>query len=390
MASLKFLHPSMPKKRVVFVLVESPFTDWDYKRFNLAGLESCADLIAVIDLTQLLKPSYLIGKQGCPTFERRWKEDKFTLLRPSSISQLLAFIFKYRPICVLDYALSCQQECYLRRLVILLALKIFSKRIIFRLSAIPSNTRYLGKRMRFRAHLLSFKDFFLRLPWRIFPADFGLISCLQAEGLILPCIQKIFVHTTDYDRFQTFKPFAFTTDSYILFLDQDEPFHDDYAHWGTCPPVTPEVYFKDINTALHYISHKAGLSIKIQPHPRADLPTTASYYQYELSSFDTLTSIKGSSFVVAHSSTAIGLAVLMNKPIVLIKASEHSQGGNELAWIMSFATELGVEILEFDKRWQYPKIDSEKYKKFIGNYLKHPKSRSRSIQASINEIIQSM
>ena len=135
---------------------------------------------------------------------------------------------------------------------------------------------------------------------------------------------KILAHALDYDLYLEDKSKLTKSDTKggILFIDSDYVFHPDYKFLGINPPCTEEKYYPEVNYFLENLSNTTNLNVSIQLHPKADPNIAEKCYKFQVSILDTVSAIKNCRIVVAHDSTAISLAVLYNKPIILFQTSE--------------------------------------------------------------------
>ena len=124
-------------------------------------------------------------------------------------------------------------------------------------------------------------------------------------------------HSFDYDFSITKKNFKLNKKKkFLVFLDEDGPYHSDFIRLNIRPYVTAEKYFPVIDFGLSEIAKSLNLKIKIAAHPRSNYDVKQIKYKHSIIENKTFELIRDADVVVAHMSTAIQWAVVMKKPII--------------------------------------------------------------------------
>lgn len=187
-------------------------------------------------------------------------------------------------------------------------------------------------------------------------------------------------HNFDYDFFIREKYTKLNKkEKFLVFLDEDGPYHSDFIRLGIRPFVTADKYFPVIDLGLSEIARSLNLKVKIAAHPRSNYGAKQIKYKHPIIENKTFKLIRNADVIVAHSSTAIQLAIIMKKPIIFITTDEIQNKFYARSYtktINYFATKLGSRVVNLNEvshiiNWKdYLSIDKEKYKKYIDTYVK--------------------
>jgi len=152
-------------------------------------------------------------------------------------------------------------------------------------------------------------------------------------------------------------------------------------------------YYEEINYCLLILNQKLNLPIHICKHPKHNILDASKKFNYEISKLNTLKTISRSKIVIAHNSTAINFAILLNKPIILYESESHNYSPYHKYSMQAFQRELGLELFNkktisnFDSN--NIKIDYKKYEKYKETYILKKDILSPSykiLNAFINQI----
>jgi hypothetical protein len=156
-----------------------------------------------------------------------------------------------------------------------------------------------------------------------------------------------------------------------VFLDQFIPFHPDLSFRHISVP-SADLYIEKTNITLSSIK-KLGYTIKIAKHPRADERVNLFFPDFEVIENCTSDLISSASLVIAHFSTAVGLAILHEKKILILNCG-GAQGVELEQLISPFEEQLsqppiyiGSQITQDDIN----KITDVKVTPYFRNYLKN-------------------
>ena len=221
----------------------------------------------------------------------------------------------------------------------------------------------------------------LSLPWKIFNADKVAIGGYSEFNKIKNKKKIIYAHNLDYDDFikTNKKRLPNNKEKFLLFLDEDFPCHSDYELFGSSPNINEKNYFNEISKCLNAIGHQFKLKPYIKLHPRANFEKSKSAYDIKIKTEDTAELIFQSDLVVAHSSTAIQLAVLFYKPLILIKPNELSEKSPWYLNIERFCKLLDIKSFKSEEIYNlkiFPKVNRLKYDLYKESFIKINYSRN--------------
>jgi len=205
-------------------------------------------------------------------------------------------------------------------------------------------------------------------------------------------------HSFDYDFFIKKKNFKLNKKrKFLVFLDEDGPYHSDFIRLGIRPFVTAEKYFPVIDLGLSEIAKSLKLNIKIAAHPRSNYNFKQIKYKHSIIENKTFELIRDADVVVAHMSTSIQWAVIMKKPIIFVTTDEIQNtfyGRSYAKHINHFATTLGSKVVNFNNvssitSWKdYLSINKKKYKKYVETYVKSKGSPEKLVWDIVIEYIE--
>ena len=205
-------------------------------------------------------------------------------------------------------------RCYFKKLIIVNITNIFFQTIEY---CGPNGPFHFSNRKKFNSLRILIKKILFKYPYK--STKYSIVS--GSESLKNASGSPIFLHTADYDLYlkSTKKNTSTENINYLLFLDEDYVFHEDYAIIGMEPPVTAENYYSEVNFMLKRLGEILGLQPIIQVHPSADRKLAKKFYDFPLSEDNTINAVKHASLVISHDSTSLQMAVFCNKPIILLK-----------------------------------------------------------------------
>ena len=197
------------------------------------------------------------------------------------------------------------------------------------------------------------------------------------------------IETFDYE-YQIFRYFKkkIYKKKYIVFVDQmaDLPFDEQVLH-NKKHYLDKNKYWTNLNIFLNFCEKKFRLKSIIAAHPRRDkkdLPNIDKRFIFN----KTPQLIKDSALVVLHQSTAISLAVLFKKPMVLLTLDEFEKMLGRVVEIKKISKELNLNLINLDKFNNKKnkkldknklKIDNKKYQTYLDNHIKFKNNKSSNI-----------
>lgn len=339
-------------------------TQRDYKRFCYFELQKEVNKIVFVDISKLLNKVYNIDTNNI--------HHKDTII-VKNFYDLYKLLFTINPTHSFNLAGLLERKSFFRKLFYLYTISNFSKIIEWVGPNIPI---YQSLRKTRKTIYSKIRNLFLDLFFK--KSDFDYIIGTIAEKNS-KAKYKIYAHALDYDLFfnEKNKNTTFTKPEGILFIDSDYVYHPDYKFMGVNSPCTEKKYYPEVNYFLNNISNITKLDVSIQLHPKADQAIAIRNYNYTLSKCDTVEAIKNCKIVVAHDSTAISLAVLYKKPIVLFQTSEIMLSKMHNKLCRNFSEELGLKLFFWDSIVSLKDvfhINEMKYNEYTKKYTKHPSS----------------
>ena len=205
-------------------------------------------------------------------------------------------------------------------------------------------------------------------------------------------------HNLDYDFFiQEEQVKSNKNSNYLVFLDEDAPYHSDFIRFGIKPYVTEDCYYPVMDLGLNEMAKSLKLNIKIAAHPKSNYAAKQKKYNQLILENKTFELIRDADVVIAHGSTALGWAVIMKKPIIFVTTDEiqnASYAKSYAKYIDNFAAILGKKAVNLSQlssvnNWSdHLNIDNEKYEKYIENYIKTKGSPEKLVWDIVIEHIE--
>jgi len=141
-------------------------------------------------------------------------------------------------------------------------------------------------------------------------------------------IEILWAHALDYNIFLgngTSKSEDYCDKKKVVFLDIGAPkFIGDDLALGRSPILSNERYYPSLCRFFYKVEKEQGVKIEIAAHPRSDHASYPDYFgQRKTIRGKTFQMIKDAEFIIAHGSTAVNFAVLLQKPIIFITTDEY-------------------------------------------------------------------
>ncbi len=208
--------------------------------------------------------------------------------------------------------------------------------------------------------------------------------------------KKIFVHYKDYERFLINKNINPPSKNYAIFLDEALFNHpDDYELGFEGSDLSRKIidsYFKQMNSFFEAFEKETNTKIVIAGHPKS-LGTNYKKYFGKRKFFKNCTFelIKNSKLVFAHSSTSVGCAVILKKPLVFLSSNLMVDIGI-FTRILSMSVETKSRLIDINNLKQNFRSfflqDFSSYNHYLKKFLKSSKSKKRSYWFSLNTEIK--
>lgn len=272
------------------------------------------------------------------------------------------------------------------------AMKFISCKVYFFLDVQPNTGQASGNKGLLRQVLIHGKKFLSKIVYDrikiLCPIEGILINGRFAEDLAVlvcpPSSSKTILipsHSFDYERAK-FRSHGLKGvanlevhgKKFVVFLDQALECHPDFALNGTAPPVGVE-YLEALNNFFSDIKTYFGFEVVVAAHPKRS--NHRAFGDVLCVTGETADLVAGSEFVIAHYSTAINLAVLHKKPILIASTAELSRVAWTKAALKAHADALGVRVYELTSESELsnlPLSSQSNNAVYEENYVRHPNS----------------
>lgn len=178
---------------------------------------------------------------------------------------------------------------------------------------------------------------------------------------------------------------------YVVFLDQYVLKHTDLIRTHNILDISPESYYRELNQLFNHIENKLNFEVVIAPHPSADIKEYNTLFDGRRIEFGkTALLVKYCEFSLTHTSTAINLAVIYQKPILFVTNDGLTRSSLD-GEIKLFSSVLGQNVINVSNNFSLPdeiKINKECYSKYKYNYIKKNDLESLSWDIFYNTYIK--
>ena len=197
-------------------------------------------------------------------------------------------------------------------------------------------------------------------------------------------LSVLYSRSYDYDTFLRAKKDGsqkIPKKNYAVYLDEIMVDHPDFKKLKIKNPITKKKYKEELSRFFKNFKETTGLDIIVAHHPRK--------LYFEKKNIDlrklnkTAHLVKHSKFVLMHCSTSVSYAILNNKPIIYLDSSNYTWMRQKIA---AFYNSTGGVKINISKKFKKHllkinsnNINAKKYKDFIADYIKHPKSQNSII-----------
>ncbi len=354
------------RKKVTFI-VESFFSERDVARFgSYFFIDNDVDF-EVLDLSPLLRPHHFNELEDRSIMHGF---HKLIFSKEQFFKEIISSCENASVIC----KLSTEKE----------------NNFIFRCledNKIPYGFAYLGEIPMISNIKFSRWSFFVVKIKKIIKKIFDIKSSLSPNFVIVSgseSIKKteneffgreldyIYSHCLDYDNFLAIKDEDHKKEEpFAVFIDEDQPFHEDYNFLGIEPPCEPDIYYSEVNRFLDNFEKSFGIKVVIAGHPRANYKDRNPYGSRKIIQGMTHKLIQQCIQVIGHASTSFSYAVLFSKPITLLNSDNyHPRLSNSVS---SFAKELGIRDINLTNTFSLPSLpetNKDGYENYKRKYIK--------------------
>ena len=194
--------------------------------------------------------------------------------------------------------------------------------------------------------------------------DYILFSGTFAEKVVLnQKAKKISTFSRDYQIFKNLKKKNnINTESlgYAAFIDDGVGFHiDEKILKLNLNKIDTSLYYKQLSFFLSKLNKITR--VIICPHPKRYYETDI-FKNHFCSKKKTIEVIQNSDFVIGTHSTALGLAVLLKKPILLITSKNYPIIYSKIA-IKKWKKTLGLRLIDISKKYEIYNFNNLKINK---------------------------
>jgi hypothetical protein len=164
-------------------------------------------------------------------------------------------------------------------------------------------------------------------------------------------------------------------------------FHPDYEVSQLRVPIRVSEFYPKLLDYFDEFSRATGMEVVVSPHPKCDFSRLkVRFPNHRIASESTCETIRGSSCVLTHNSTAVSFAVAWAKPLVLL-ADRRLIRSWEGPFVLALAKTLEAPIDFIDashKSFGMPlSIQSEKYDLYVNEYMSELPHDGRSTWAIV-------
>lgn len=391
---------SLYNQKQVIYLISSPLGKRDFERYGIKKWINHGWKVKVFDFTKFLYPDfwkYIDGDKFSVNFEglKIFQNFNQVLLILNNLKNRVVFI---------DHIGFSSIEQRIRKAAcdhgVLVRLKIgsipepkYKKNIPNLLLLIKNPITFIDKIIFFIKKKIEKKR-----AERYFPNYCVVGGIKSMSGINHKKTSIIKAHNRAFDFFINKKYIKSNKkEKYLVFLDEDSPYHSDYFRLGIRPYVTADKYFPVINLGLSKVAKSLNLKIKIAAHPRSNFAILKKKYKHPFFANKTFKLIRDADVVLSHSSTALEWAVIMKKPIIIVITDEMQNAFYAKPYansIDSFARALGKKVINLShlpsiNNWKdYLNVDDQKYEKYIENYIKIKNSPKKLVWDIVIEYIE--
>lgn len=238
-----------------------------------------------------------------------------------------------------------------------------------------------------------FKSLYVRKN-RYFAPDYYLCNTLYnlpiKANLTVKKDNILIVHSDDVNKILKDDKNEAVHQKSAVFIDQLIP----YAHKSKLDKKYFTEYYEKIEIHLNKIKEAFQLDdITIAQHPESGVykeELKNTYMSFTKKHGETLAEIKKADFVIAHYSTALGFAVYLEKPILLLTDNTMKSLDRVNNCSKAFKEILGLKQVNMDENPDYQNLDigvnRANYRGYITRYMKDSEIQENSYHYAVNVI----
>lgn len=381
-------------------LIKRPLKKRDLDRFGINFMRGQGHGVTVLDMSEAVHPE--IANERCEETEncgitvraiKNWRE--FDLEQSAFAESDLVFFL------IQSYGLSRTTYRPLRMLARTKTPYLIMAPVYFpgssERTAMSQQVKSTFSRLRLMDPLNSIiarlPRRWMRLPAARYKVLNGLKSC-HPNDLDGPETQEILTHTHDYDICMSKTTAGGRPKNQAVFLDQYMPYHPDAAAIGIAGKLDPEPYYRLLRRLFDRIENELGLKVVIAAHPRSDYENHPGVFgNRDIFQEKTFELIAESKLVLTHTSTAVSMAIVMHKPVMILATQDILKYNFYFKpWLESISETLGTPLRFFDDPAETDlsgalEINEDAYGQCVADYMKHPKSVQKPLWQIVHESI---
>lgn len=373
-------------RRVIFV-VEAPLSTRDFDRFGIGHLRDAGFEIVVVDVSSVLQPHMRAVLR--PDLEERI--DVRRIDRVATAARLVRALLG--PDTIFVYLLGYRAA----------TLSLFQavgsghgRYALWALTTVPrmETVASPGRRM-FSGLMRTPRAWLDSIVYRI-PAR--LCGVRSAEVVVMAGTRslaagnarttgrdttRLFAGALDYDLFldaaDSGRGGSRNDIATIVFLDQFLESHPDREHFAV-PFCDPRTYYSNLRRVFDAAESELGARVVVAAHPRSDYKSGDTRFGgREIIAGRTVDLVRDATLVLTHDSTAIGFAVLFERPVCFITDDGIRKNDARRANAETLSRLLGKPIhnLDHDSPIDWKSecvIDRGRYEEYRESYLKRSAS----------------
>lgn len=383
-------------KKKILILFPTPFTEFNYWRFEISKLENkCKAKVIIHDLSRLI-----IKKN----FQQEWKArvNKKSFKFNSLYSWLKHFLSrKNENLLVINFIEVSNFNSFIINFFVKISnhtIVIHSPANIFRsIKPYKKNLNFFYQRLK--QHKFNTKLYLFSIQKLLF--NYLLNKIRSPKTLVLTNnfkkiaynfknidkkkIQEVNFNSYDYSNSLVYFKTRPLRKRYILYIDNGAPYFTGDAHFkgdSTSYFGNIEKYYKDLNNFLNKLETAFKAKVIVIPHPKYKSPSSKikslnPFFNNRKvnNDFDALPKLTANCiFFIQKHSTAIAFPIFFKRPVLLIYSSQQKYSREEQDSLFYLGRSIGhkpLDVMNFNKKKiiQSLKINKKKYEKFTYNFL---------------------
>ncbi len=199
-------------------------------------------------------------------------------------------------------------------------------------------------------------------------------------------------HNVKYDEYLRAKQSDnIVGENYIVFLDAALANHPMFAN-SSRRPLNIDKYLEDLNLLFDRLEKKYKMRVVISAHPKSDYKESDFGGRFVFK-YKTPELLQHCTYVVSHYSTSLVDAVLLYKPILVLKSEDLITSATRKSVLMGteFASLLSLPVIDLDCEYEPTfSLDRQCYDEFISEHIINPDRIDCNNSDIIIEYLESM